>query len=182
MGGTDDGNLQITARRRQDVEERRAAAAEPLPHVDLVRRALFVRGARYGFVTADGHWSGDFETHVFVTRDYGATWTSLSTAALHGHAHVVRQDTVNPALLFLGTESGCSCRLDSGKQWAQLVARACRRSRCATSRSIRARGDLLVATHGRGIGIFDDLAPLRSLTASVLASDAAFCRRVPPSS
>ncbi|MBK7366886.1 MAG: glycosyl hydrolase [Candidatus Eisenbacteria bacterium] len=171
--GTDDGNLQIT----RDGGKTWKNATPLLPGLPAHTWISYVAPSATDegtcFVTADGHWRGDFATYVFVTRDFGATWTSLTTAALHGHAHVVRQDTVNPALLFLGTESGLFVSLDSGKQWAKLKSGM--PPVAVRDLAIHPReGDLIVATHGRGIYVFDDLTPLRALTASVLGSDAAF--------
>ncbi|MCC6649805.1 MAG: glycosyl hydrolase [Candidatus Eisenbacteria bacterium] len=176
--GTDDGNLQVT-RDGGKTWNNVTRALPGLPAntwISYVSPSPFEEGTC--FVTADGHWSGDMKSYVFVTRDWGATWTSLSTASLHGHAHVVKQDLVNPALLFLGTESGLFASLDSGRQWAQVKSGM--PGVAVRDLAIHPReGDLLVGTHGRGIYVFDDLTPLRSLTAQVLASDAAFVRSRP---
>lgn len=85
----------------------------------------------------------------------------------------MKQDLVNPALLFVGTEAGLFCSLDAGAQWAQIhsgIPNVAVRDLAIQPRE----GDLLVATHGRGIYVLDDLSPLRALTPQVLGSDAAF--------
>ncbi|MFN8587301.1 MAG: glycosyl hydrolase [Candidatus Eisenbacteria bacterium] len=170
--GTDDGHVQVT----RDGGRTWTNVTRALPGLPAHTWISSVAPSRFDagtcFVTADGHWSGDMRTYVFVTRDYGATWTSLATESLRGHAHVVRQDTVNPDLLFLGTESGLFVSLDAGRQWAQLKSGM--PPVAVRDLAIQPReGDLLVATHGRGLYVFDDLTPLRALTAQVLASDAA---------
>jgi hypothetical protein len=126
------------------------------------------------FVTADGHMLGDFAPHVFVTHDFGKTWTALADpAVMTGYAHCVRQDLVNPDLVFAGTEWGLYASLDGGKQWAQVKAGI--PNVAVRDLAIHPReGDLLLATHGRGIYVIDDLSPLRSLTRDKLAADAAF--------
>ena len=40
---------------------------------------------------------------------------------MRGYAHVVKQDLVNPDLLFVGTEFGLFISLDGGKQWAPVL-------------------------------------------------------------
>src|ERR1700720_3290373 len=59
--------------------------------------------------------------HVYKTTDYGKTWTSIVSAdsGVRGFAHVIKEDTVSPNMLFLGTEFGLWISLDGGKQWAQ---------------------------------------------------------------
>src|SRR5262249_48589721 len=63
--------------------------------------------------------------------------------------------------------------LDGGRQWAQIKAGI--PNVAVRDLAIHPReGDLLVATHGRGIYVIDDLSPLRSLTKDKLAAEAAF--------
>ncbi len=108
--------------------------------------------------------------HVYRTRDLGRTWEALSTEGVAGYCHVVREDPVNPDLLFLGTERGLFITVDGGRHWAQyredfpVVP--------VNDLVIHPREhDLVIATHGRGIWIIDDFQPLRHLTREGLAQD-----------
>ena len=90
----------------------------------------------------------------------------------HGYAWVVKQDPVNPELLYAGTEFGLYISLDGGQQWARfkenlpMVA--------VHDLAIHpTEHDLIIGTHGRGIYIIDDLTALRSLTAEILESNVA---------
>jgi hypothetical protein len=117
--------------------------------------------------------TGDMNTYVARTTDYGKTWTSLATADTRGYAHVIKQDTVNKDLLFLGTEAGFFISIDGGRQWAQFTSglpMVAVRDLVVHPRD----HDLVLATHGRGIYVLDDITPLRALTAEVLGSDFAF--------
>ncbi|MEO5987676.1 MAG: glycosyl hydrolase, partial [Candidatus Eisenbacteria bacterium] len=171
--GTDDGNIQLTrdgGRIWTNVTANLPGLAK-YTWISSVNPSTF--DAATCFVTADGHFLNDMRPHVYVTHDYGHTWKSLATDALRGHAHVVKQDLVNPELLFVGTEWGLFTSLDGGQQWAQIKAGI--PDVAVRDLAIHPReGDLLVATHGRGIFILDDLTPLRKLTRDVLASDGAF--------
>src|SRR6266496_1946693 len=109
--------------------------------------------------------------YAYKSTDFGATWTPLITSGspVRGYAHVIKEDLVNPNLLFLGTEFGLWVSVDGGRQWAHykggdLPAVAVR------DLAIHPRDhDLVIATHGRGIWIIDDISPLRALTPEALA-------------
>ena len=83
---------------------------------------------------------------------------------MRGYAHVIKEDLVNTDLLFLGTEFGLWISLDGGKQWAQYkggdLPNVAVRDLAIHPRD----NDLVIATHGRGIWIVDDITPLRALT------------------
>ena len=104
--------------------------------------------------------------YLFVTRDYGATWAPIvSNLPAWGTVNVVREDTKNKDLLFVGTEFGLFVSFNGGGEWKPLM------SGMPTVRVddilIHPRdGDLIAGTHGRGIYIIDDITPLQQLTAN----------------
>src|SRR5205809_2856861 len=115
--------------------------------------------------------------YVFKTTDYGKTWTPLVTAqdpkAVRGYAHVIKEDLVKPDLLFLGTEFGLWVSIDGGKNWAQFKGNHFP-TVAVRDLAIHPRdNDLVLATHGRGIWIVDDITPLRALTPDLLKQDVA---------
>src|SRR5438034_10537166 len=116
--------------------------------------------------------------YVFKTTDYGNTWTPLVTSEeskfVRGYANVIKEDLVKPNLLFLGTEFGLYVSIDGGKNWAQFKGNHFP-AVAVRDLAIQPReNDLILATHGRGIWIVDDITPLRALTPDILASSAAF--------
>jgi len=169
--GTDDGNVQVT----RDAGKTWTLVSGKIPGlpartwVSSVEAGHFAEGTAYA--TFDGHAMGDMKTYVYKTTDFGKTWQSLGTADLKGYAHIVREDLVKPELLFLGTEQGLWLSIDGGAQWAQIKGEF--PNVAVRDLAIHPREhDLLIATHGRGIWILDDLTALRALTPDVLASDA----------
>lgn len=118
--GTDDGNLQVTRDGGRTWKNTAGALPGLPPHTWISSVCPSPYDEAVCFVTADGHMLGDMQPHVYVTHDFGATWTSLATPDLKSYAHVIRQDLVNPALLFVGTEFGLFCSLDGGARWAQV--------------------------------------------------------------
>lgn len=170
--GTDDGNLQVTA----DEGGHWINVAPQLPGLPQDTWLSCVEASphdrRAAFATADGHRAGDLTPYVFATDDLGATWRSLVTPELAGQAHVVRQDPVNPDLLYLGTESGLYLTLDRGRHWARFAEEF--PPVPVYDLVVHGRdGALVIATHGRGLWVIDDLSPLRHLTADILAAPVA---------
>ena len=93
---------------------------------------------------------------------------------MRGYVHVIREDTQDRDLLFLGTELGLWISVDGGQHWAQYKG--------ASFPAVAVRdlfvhpreSDLVLATHGRGIWIIDDITPLRGLDPAIMAQTAAF--------
>ncbi len=176
--GTDDGNVQVTT----DGGKSWTNVTANIPNlpkftwVSTIEASPSDRATAYA--TFDGHTTGDMKTYVYKTTDLGKTWTSLATDSMKGYAHVVREDLVNPKLLFLGTEHGLWFSLDGGGSWAQFTGKfppAAVRDIAIHPRDM----DVVIATHGRGIYILDDISPIRKLTPDVMQSDVAFLEGKP---
>ena len=172
--GTDDGNVQIS-RNGGKTWTNVVANVTGLPKntwVSWIEASAFDEGT--AFATFDGHGTGDMKPHVFKTTDYGATWSSLATSEIKGFASVVKQDLVNPALLYLGTEAGLFLSLNGGKEWAAFKGGDFPPVPVRDIAIHPRDKDVVLATHGRGLWIIDDITPLRSLTTETLTKNAAF--------
>ena len=168
--GTDDGNVQVTrdGGKHWTNVVKNVSGLPAGTWVSTIEASHFDPATAYA--TFDGHATGDMKTYVYRTNDYGKTWTSLSTAELSGYAHVVREDLVNTNLLFVGTEFGLFLSIDGGAHWAQFKGSL--PNVAVRDIAIQPReSDLILATHGRGIYILDDLTAIRALTPEILAKD-----------
>jgi photosystem II stability/assembly factor-like uncharacterized protein len=174
--GTDDGNVQLTqdggGTWRNVVGN--IKGLPPASWVSWVEASRFDPASAYA--TFDRHTFGDWAPYVYKTADFGKTWTRIAgpEQGLRGWAQVVKEDTVKPDLLFVGTEFGLWVSPDGGRQWAEFKG--------GNFPSVAVRdivvhprtSDLVLATHGRGIWIVDDISPLRGLSDDVLQKPAAF--------
>lgn len=165
--GTDDGNVQLT----------RDAGATwvnvPIPKADADSRIVAVdashASAGRAYVTIDRHFVGDVRPYVYVTDDFGASWRTISaTLEQTDFVHVVREDPVNPAVLFAGTERGVWWSENRGESWTEFPAHL----PPVSVHDLRIQpdsGDLIAGTHGRGVWVFDDLRPLEHRAAAEIA-------------
>jgi photosystem II stability/assembly factor-like uncharacterized protein len=126
------------------------------------------------YAVVDLHNTGDYTPYAYRTRDFGKTWTLITTGLATGQpsgsfARVVRSDAVKQGLLFAGTESGMYVSFDDGDSWQSLQLNLPNSS----YRDIVIKGnDLVVGSYGRGIWVVDDISPLRQMTPAVAAEPA----------
>ncbi|MFL5357293.1 VPS10 domain-containing protein [Archangium sp.] len=174
--GTDDGNVQLT----RDGGKTWTNVTGNLKGVPKASWVSWVEASRFdegtAYVTLDRHTFGDVAPYVFKTTDFGKTWTRIAgpQQGLRGYAHVVKEDVLEKDLLFVGTEYGLWISIDGGKRWAEFKGG---NFPSVAVRDLVVHGrenDVVLATHGRGIWIIDDLTPLRELSDGLLEKDAAF--------
>src|SRR3954462_10435938 len=174
--GTDDGNIQVT----RDGGKSWTNVAGNLPGMGKSPWITWVEASRYdegtAYVAVDRHMDGDMAPHLFKTADYGKTWKSIvaDDSGMRGWAHVIKEDAVSPNLLFAGTEFGLFISNDGGERWAQYKGSNFPAVAVDDLVTHPRTNDLVLATHGRGIWIIDDISPLRALTSEIMQEDAGF--------
>jgi len=179
--GTDDGNLQVT-RDGGKSWTNVVGNISGLPKnawVSSVEAGHFDQGTAYA--SFDTHTFGIMSPFVYKTADFGKTWTPVvtPTSNVRGYSHVVKEDLVNRDLLFVGTEMGLWVSIDGGRQWAQYKGGEFPNV-AVRDLAIHPRdNDLVVATHGRGIWIIDNITPLRQLSQATMDKDIAFLQTEP---
>ncbi len=111
---------------------------------------------------------GDTHPYIYRTHDGGKTW-KLVTEGLpeFGPVDTIREDAKRKGLLFAGTENAVWVSFDDGDYWQSLQLNLPHTS----MRDLWIHDDdLIVATHGRGFWILDDIAPLREVSATLANS------------
>ncbi len=159
--GTDDGLIQRTTDHGAHWSNVTPSWIGPWGRVECVEPSHV--DAQRAYAIVDRHLLGDRTPYVIVTQDGGKSWQPIVNGLPRTDmARVVREDPKNPDLLFLGTERAVWSSLDRGAHWSSLKMNM----PPVAVRDLRIQpraGDLIVGTHGRGIYILDDLAPLEGL-------------------
>ena len=166
--GTDDGLLYLTQDDGQTWQNVTPSDLSSWSRVTMLEASHFDASTAYASV--DRHQLGDFEPHVYRTRDLGKTWQKVAAGLPAGvYVHCVKEDPARRGLLFAGTERGPFLSFDDGDHWQQLQLNL----PAVSVRDFAIYGnDLIVATFGRGFWVVDDISPLRQINDAVLAADA----------
>lgn len=168
--GTDDGKVQVTrdtgAHWFDATPDLSAAGAPADAWVTRVYPSRYQPGVAY--ITKSRRRFDDFKPFVFRTADYGATWQNLSKG-LPSAANAIVEDSQQPALLFVGTDTGVFVSFNRGEQWQPFKSNM--PVVPVSDLLIQAHAsDLVAGTYGRGIWQ-TNIAPLREMSGDFLKRD-----------
>jgi len=125
--------------------------------------------ANTAYAAIDRHRLEDNEPYIYRTHNGGKTWQKITTGLPAGvYMQTVKEDTERRGLLFDGTELGVFVSFDDGEHWQSLQLNL---PPCSMRDLAVKDNDLIVATHGRGFWILDNITPLRQLTSEIARSD-----------
>jgi photosystem II stability/assembly factor-like uncharacterized protein len=162
--GTDDGLIHVTRDAGAHWTNVTPSTWPKYGRVEVIEASPYAAGT--AFTLLDRHDLGDRRPYAFVTDDYGATWRSIaSNLPANAPVRVIRQDPREPNLLYAGTENALWISYDRGGRWERLRA-GFPVTPVFDIHVHPSANDLLVATHGRGFFVLDDLAPLQRLAAA----------------
>ena len=165
--GTDDGNIQVTLDGGKSWSNLKSRI-KGLPEYSWISKIhASEHNAGTAIIVVDQHRMNDFRPYIFMTDDFGKTWKKItSNLPTNDYVKVVRQDPHNPNLLFAGMEHGIFASWNLGKSWEKINNNLPNVS--VRDLRIQARDrDLVVATHGRGVFILDDIHPIEELKNSI---------------
>ncbi len=159
--GTDDGYVQMTRDGGAHWSNVTPPGTPEYARIETTAPSPLVAGTAYAI--ADNHRMGDYAPYIYVTHDYGATWTKIVDGLpANQYVRTIRPDIRNPYLLYAGTEAGLWISFDGGSHWQDFRINL----PTVSVRDIRIQpqfDDLVVATHGRDAWILDDLASIQDL-------------------
>ena len=165
--GTDDGLIHRTRDGGKTWQEVTPKQLVPWAKVSILEAGHFEAGTAYAAINTLR--LDDLRPHILRTRNGGSAWQEIVRGLPGGGiVNVVREDPLRRGLLFCGTEQAVYVSFNDGDDWQPL-----RLNMPATSiRDLVVKGDdLVVATHGRGFWILDDIQPLREVTDALVGLD-----------
>ncbi len=160
--GTDDGLVWLTRDGGAHWRNVTPPALTAWSKIGVIEPSHF--DAKTAYLAVDRHRLDDPRPYIYATHDGGATWREIDAGLPDGpgpsSVNVVREDPRAAGLLYAGTEHGAYVSFDDGAHWQTLAS-----GLPPTSvRDMTVHGsDLVIATHGRGFYVLDDIMALRAL-------------------
>jgi photosystem II stability/assembly factor-like uncharacterized protein len=170
--GTDDGNVQMSrdgGKTWSNVFSHMSGAPKG-GYISRIEPSY--KDVATAYIVIDNHRSADYGIYIYKTTNYGDSFVKLTNGIPPeaGTVHVIREDPVNPDLLFAGTEFGMFISFDRGANWLRMKNGLPMVP--VFDIQIHPRDhDLILATHGRSIWIMDNIRALEQMNPQVLSSD-----------
>ncbi len=164
--GTDDGQIQLT-KDKGKTWVNLTNNVNGMPKESWIAR---LKASKYNagtvWMVVNNYRRGDYNPYLYKTENFGQTWTLMADKnKVKGYALSVIQDSVEPNLVFLGTENGLWISFDKGNSWTQIQNGF--PSVSTMDLTIQERESaLIIGTFGRAIWILDDLLSLREIAAN----------------
>ena len=157
--GTDDGMIHVTADGGLTWKDATPQGLPAWAKVSIIDAGRFDPLTAYAAVNTLR--LDDMRPHIYRTHDGGKTWTEIVAGIPDGETvNAVREDPKRKGLLFAGTERTVYVSFDDGGHWQSLRLNL----PASSMRDLIVKDDdLVVATHGRGFWILDDITALRQL-------------------
>ncbi|MBI3981530.1 MAG: glycosyl hydrolase, partial [Gemmatimonadetes bacterium] len=118
------------------------------------------------YVAATRYKLGDMKPYLYMTRDFGATWTKITNGIPdNDFTRVIREDPEREGLLYAGTERTVYVSFNDGGAWQPLNNKL---PVVPIHDLVVKNGDLAAATHGRSFWILDNVTLLHQFDAQAL--------------
>ncbi|MFL6230875.1 MAG: WD40/YVTN/BNR-like repeat-containing protein [Pyrinomonadaceae bacterium] len=170
--GTDDGNLQVTDDGGKTWRNLTKSVPDlkPFSEVSHVEPSVYDRNLVYA--TFDRHMLDDFRPYVYKSTDGGKTWRNIAgDLPASAYVHVLREDPKNQNLIYAGTELGIFASYTGGRDWVPLRLKNLPTVAVRDIKIHPRDNDIVIATHGRSLYVFDDATPIQQMTPQVRAED-----------
>ncbi len=166
--GTDDGLIKMTNDDGRTFQDVTPPALTSWSKVTMIDASHF--DVKEAYASVERHQLGDYEPHIFRTRDSGKTWTEITNGLPKGiYVQTVKEDSQRRGMLVSGTERGVFVSFDDGDHWQSLQLNL----PPASMRDLAFKdNDLIVGTHGRGFWVLDNMSLLRQLSKDMAREDA----------
>jgi photosystem II stability/assembly factor-like uncharacterized protein len=166
--GSDDGLVHVTRDGGGTWTNVTPPGMPAFGRVSQIDASPFESGAAY--VSVRRPLLDDLAPYIFRTADYGRSWTRITNGIrADDYVHAVRADPARRGLLYAATQHGVYVSHDDGASWQSLSLNL---PDVPVADLVVEKNELVIATHGRGFWVLDDIAAIRQATSAVLASPA----------
>ncbi|MGD8318933.1 MAG: glycosyl hydrolase, partial [Gemmatimonadota bacterium] len=166
--GSDDGLVHVTRDGGETWTDVTPPGMPDFGRVSQIDASSFNDGAAY--VAVKRPLLNDKAPYIFRTRDYGQTWTkTVNGIPADDYVHAVREDPDRQGLLYAATQHGVYLSYDDGDSWQDLTLNM---PDLPVVDLVVEKNQLVIASHGRGFWVLDNLAPIRQATPGMEMADA----------
>ncbi|MEO7457099.1 MAG: glycosyl hydrolase [Gemmatimonadaceae bacterium] len=163
--GSDDGLVHVT---RDNGKTWANVTPKDMPdfgRVSQIDASAFNDGGAY--IAVRRPLLNDFAPYIWKTSDYGRTWTKIVNGIrADDYIHAVREDPTRRGVLYAAGQHGTYISLDDGANWESLRLNM---PDVPVADLVVEGNELVIATHGRGFWVLDNIAPLRQASPTTLA-------------
>jgi hypothetical protein len=157
--GSDDGLIHLT----KNAGETWKNISTNLPKTLWVSRVVASQHKKERvYATLNGYRFDDFEVYVYMSEDYGSTWKAISSNIPTSPVNVIREDTENEHILYLGTDNGAYVSFNNGTNW-EVFSKGLPNVAVHDIVIQPEAKHLLIGTHGRSI-YQTDIPPLQQMS------------------
>ena len=164
--GTDDSNVQISKDGGQNWIDVSPPDLPEWTTITAIDVSHHYPGTAY--ISGEGHRVSNRTPYLYKTTNYGESWQRITDGIRNNdYTWVIREDPVRPGLLYAGSETGAYVSFDDGGAWQSLQGNL---PPVMVMHMQVKDDDLVIATHGRGFWILDNISALRTITPDVASA------------
>ena len=102
------------------------------------------------YVTLNGYRNDDFNAYVYLSDDYGRSWTNINRNLPDSPVNVIKEDPTDENIIYLGNDQGVHISFNKGESW-DILENALPRVAVHDLVVQNQAKELIIGTHGRSI-------------------------------
>ncbi len=148
--GTESGKIWLTT----DDGDNWERVSDGLPQKWVSRVVASEHSLQRVYASFTGYREDDFSAYLFVSEDFGASWTPISNGLPGESINVIAEDPTHENILYVGTDLGVYVSLDRGASWHSLSATL--PTTPVHDLEVHPRDpEIVIGTHGRSVWVMN---------------------------